>query len=165
MRIFTDEENLILSNYAYYCSLHSTSRQQFRKSIITPYNKINKTNKLCSYHLLERDYPTLVKYLLDEYKLTNIKDLFEDNFYKEVNNLHLLPTAKSYSSISVYYRTIDYTQIIDAYRLSNKTLINKITNEAFQYDGNKNEFISVTNPNHTLHPYYISDFLYLFNEG
>ena len=158
---FTLKENEILDEYCMYQSFYNHSRQQFKKEIITPYNKEQKKLKgrlIKSYHLLERDYPQLVNYYSKLYNISDLSLLFENNFTKLVQNTFLIPSfqIKMYGYTSVN----DFSNLCLCYQ-DGSVFINKINKKL--YTINSNQQLVDSNSNKCSF-YYLKENMHLFSE-
>ena len=163
----TLKENEILNDYCMYQSFYNHSRQQFKKEIITPYNKEQKKLKgrlIKSYHLLERDYPQLVNYYSKLYNISDLSLLFENNFTKLVQNTFLIPSFqiktygnrqyKSYTSVN------DFSNLCLCYQ-DVSVFINKINNKLYTINSNQQ---LVDSNNNKCSFYYLKENMHLFSE-
>ena len=164
---FTLRENEILDEYCMFQSLYNHSRQQFKKGIITPYNKEQKKlkgNPIKSFHLLERDYPKLVNYYSNLYNISDLSILFENNFTKLIQNTFLIPSFqiktygnrqyKSYTSVN------DFSNLCLCYQ-DGSVFINKINKKL--YTINSNQQLVDSNSNKCSF-YYLKENMHLFSE-
>lgn len=164
---FTLRENEILDEYCMFQSLYNHSRQQFKKGIITPYNKEQKKlkgNPIKSFHLLERDYPKLVNYYSNLYNISDLSLLFENNFTKLIQNTFLIPSFQIKTYGNRQYKS--YTSVSDFRSLSlcyqdGSVFVNKINRKLYTVD-NKLQLISANG--NALYFYNLKDNMHLFSE-
>ena len=140
---FTLKENEILDEYCMFQTLYNHSRQQFKKEIITPYNKEQKKlkgNLIKSFHLLERDYPKLVNYYSKLYNISDLSLLFENNFTKLIQNTFLIPSfqIKTYGSrqYKSYTSVSDFRSLYLCYQ-DGSVFVNKINHKLYTVDNNR----------------------------
>ena len=163
----TLKENEILNDYCMYQSFYNHSRQQFKKEIITPYNKEQKKLKgklIRSYYLLERDYPQLVNYYSKLYNISDLSLLFENNFTKLVQNTFLIPSfqIKTYGNrqYNSYVSVGDFKVLCLCYQ-DGSVFINKINKKLYTINSNQ----QLVDSNSNMYSfYYLKENMHLFAE-
>ncbi len=102
--VLSPEAETLLDLYHSACLCDSYDRAKVSK-LITAYNRKNPTEKLKTYHIIQRNFPTLFQHLLNFYK-TDEDSLLENKFTKIFFNLNILPSAQTSSG----YRGIVHTR-------------------------------------------------------
>lgn len=163
---FSDNENEILNDYCMFQGFYNHTRQQFKKNVITPYNKKQKKAKegvIKSYHLLERDYPQLVLYYSQKYSISDLSLLFENNFTKLTQNTSILPTfqIKTYGTrrYKIYTSISNYTFFSDCYK-DGSSFVNKLNLKTYTIRDKQ----LVDKDGNTFSMYNLLEKMYLFSE-
>lgn len=151
----SSEANALLDLYHTACLCDNYDRAKVSK-LITAYNKKNPTQKLKTYHIIKRNFPTFFQYMLSVSQVKE-EELFENKFTKIFYNLHILPSAEvrqgyrgmvtSYQSMARYSGRRSH-HFEDAYK--NKNILFKDIVSGKVYTLKNDLFISVDNPSFTV---------------